>query len=106
MERRSFPLEQVSLEHRGPSCRYCSDAHILKRAVGHHPPSLDMPEGLFGAFAHLRQQRVFAGLFTDGEISAIRLRKTSALQAFTHTTYVIIDCREIAVGGRLVQKQR
>ena len=58
-----------------------------------------------GALADFWQERVFAGVPADIEVGAIGVGERRVVHLFPDTTLVVIDWREVAVGGLLVQKQ-
>ena len=56
-------------------------------------------------FADVWQERVFTGVPADIEVGAIGVGERRVVHLFPDTTLVVIDWREVAVGGLLVQKQ-
>src|SRR6266480_4916421 len=58
-----------------------------------------------GPAAGIWQERVFLRLASNIEIFAVRFGKPLGFQSFPGTTLVVIDGRQVAVGGLLVDEQ-
>ena len=59
-----------------------------------------------GAAADVGEERILLRLPAERQIRAVRLGKAGVLQSFPYPALVVVDRREVAVGGLLVEEQR